>query len=205
MAFTKNLQGKPEKKEFEERVLEVSRVSRTVKGGKRLRFRVLAIVGNRNGRVGMGLGKAQEVSPAVAKAVAQAKKHMISVPMKGGTIPFEMNTFFASSRVILRPAAPGTSVIAGGAVRAIMELAGIKNVLSKIIGSTNKVNTAIATFLAFKKIKQYQAISEEKIISAEKQSVKEVKKEISETKKTKKKTEEKISKPVKKTARGKKK
>ena len=136
-----------EKKEFEERVVTVDRVSRTVKGGKRMRFRALVVIGNRAGRVGMGLGKAGDVQGAIAKAVTQAKKHLISVPIVNGTIPHEATTKFGAARVFLKPAPAGTSIIAGGPIRAVIELAGIGNILSKIIGSTNKINIIIIIYI----------------------------------------------------------
>ncbi|MBI4185557.1 30S ribosomal protein S5 [Candidatus Berkelbacteria bacterium] len=134
-----------EKKEFEERVVAVDRVSRTVKGGKRMRFRALVVIGNRAGKVGMGIGKAGDVQGAIAKAVSQAKKHLIVVPIVNETIPHEATTKFGAATVFLKPAPTGTSIIAGGPVRAVIELAGIHNILSKIIGSTNQINNVTAT------------------------------------------------------------
>lgn len=137
-----------EKKEFEERVIEVNRVSRTVKGGRRLRFRALVAIGNLHGKVGIGLGKANEVAVAVTKAVNRAKKNIIEVPIINDTIAHEVRARFGGAYIFLKPAAPGTSVIAGGTIRTVIELAGIKNILSKAFGSSNKVNNVQATFLA---------------------------------------------------------
>lgn len=142
------------REEIEERVLEVGRISRTVAGGKRMRFRALVVVGNRKGRVGMALDKAQEVSAAIAKATAKAKKSMIDVPIVSDTIPFEVEARYGSAHVLLRPAAPGTSIIAGGAVRTIMDLAGVRNVVSKILGAPNRITNSRATFLALQKLHQ---------------------------------------------------
>ncbi|AWB09872.1 SSU ribosomal protein S5P [Thermodesulfobium acidiphilum] len=137
---------------LQERVIEVRRVARVVAGGKRLRFRVIVIVGNGEGKVGVGIGKAQEVPSAVRKAVEKAKKNLIDVPMRGDTIPVFVQSKFGSSNVILRPAVPGTGIIAGTTVRAILELAGYKDVLTKVIGSTNALNTVLATIKGLQEI-----------------------------------------------------
>ncbi|AEE14161.1 ribosomal protein S5 [Thermodesulfobium narugense DSM 14796] len=137
---------------LQERVIEVRRVARVVAGGKRLRFRVIVIVGNGEGKVGVGVGKAQEVPSAVRKAVEKAKKNLIDVPMRGDTIPVFVQSKFGSSSVILRPAVPGTGIIAGTTVRAILELAGYKDVLTKVIGSTNALNTVLATIKGLQEI-----------------------------------------------------
>jgi len=138
-----------EPSEFEERVIEVRRVARTVKGGRRIRFRALVIIGNRKGKVGMGLGKANDVSEAVKKAVTQAKKNIVIVPIINGSIPYEVISKHGSAVVLLKPAASGTSIVAGGSVRAVADLAGITDLLSKMLGSANKVNNIIATMKAF--------------------------------------------------------
>ncbi len=143
-----------EKNQMEERVVSVDRISRTVAGGRRIRFRVLVVVGNKNGKVGIGLAKSNEVAGATTKAVRMAKKHMITVPVKNDTIPHEVSYHFGSAHVMLKPAPAGTSVIAGGPVRAVVELAGIRNVTSKILGATsNKVNNVMATFEALKSLR----------------------------------------------------
>jgi len=134
--------------EYEERVIEVGRVARTVAGGRRIRFRALVVIGNRKGKVGMGLAKANDVSEAVRKAVAQAKKHIIEIPIIGGTIPYEVTHKFGSAVVMLKPAASGTSIVAGGSVRAVAELAGITDLLGKMLGSASKVNNIVATIEA---------------------------------------------------------
>lgn len=142
-----------EKSEYEEKILEINRVCRTVKGGKRFRFRALVIVGNRKGKVGLGIGKATEVAQAVAKASNSAKKNLIEVPIINETIPHSIVVSFGSARLILKPAGKGTFIVAGGAVRSVVELAGIKNILSKTFGSPNKINNAKATMEAFRKLK----------------------------------------------------
>jgi len=137
-----------EKPEFEEHVLQVDRVSRTVKGGKRMRFRALVIIGNRNGKIGMGVGKAAEVADAVAKATTIAKKRLLEVPLVNDTIPYPIEVNQGAAHIILKPAKPGTSVIAGGTIRVICNLAGIKNLVAKILGTANKINNAQTTFHA---------------------------------------------------------
>jgi small subunit ribosomal protein S5 len=135
----------PEGMELQERLIAVTRVSKVVKGGKRFGFRALVAVGNGDGIVGIGLGKAKEVPDAVRKAVERAKKSLIRFPMRGTTIVHEVRGEFGASVVVLKPAAPGTGVIAGGTVRAIMEVAGVKDVLTKSLGNSNPVNLAHAT------------------------------------------------------------
>lgn len=137
-----------EKKEFEEEVLQISRVTRVVKGGRRLRFRATVIIGDKKGKVGLGLGKATEVTEAIRKAVAEAKKNIIKIPIVNESVPFDIREKYKASELIIMPAKPGTGIIAGSAVRRIMELAGVKNVLSKTFGSRNKVNLARATVKA---------------------------------------------------------
>jgi small subunit ribosomal protein S5 len=135
-------------KEFDERVIAIDRVARVVKGGRRFRFRSTVVIGDGNGRVGVGIGKGGEVMTSIAKSVAKAKKNMINVPLRGTTIPHEVEVRFSGARVLLKPAAEGTGVIAGGAVRSVVEAAGIHDLLTKSMGSTNKVNNAYATLLA---------------------------------------------------------
>lgn len=137
-----------EKSEFEEHVLQVDRVARTVKGGKRVRFRALVIIGNRNGKIGMGVGKAAEVAEAVNKAKTIAKKHLLEIPLVNETIPYPIEINQGAAHLILKPAKPGTSVIAGGTIRVICNLAGIKNLVAKILGTANKINNAQTTFKA---------------------------------------------------------
>jgi len=154
---SKNPREVKPRSEFEERVLQVDRVSRTVKGGKRMRFRALVIIGNANGKVGMGVGKAAEVVDAVNKATTYAKKHILEVPIVNETIPFPIDITQGAAHIILKPAKPGTSVIAGGTIRVIMNLAGIKNLVAKILGTANKINNAQTTMIALETLaKQYR-------------------------------------------------
>jgi small subunit ribosomal protein S5 len=138
---------------LEETVVEVSRVSKVVKGGRRFSIRALVVVGDRNGYVGFGFGKASEYTEAIRKGVEEAKKHLIQVPLSGTTIPFLVKTHFGASEVLLKPAAPGTGVIAGGAIRAVLEAAGVRDILTKTLGSTNKANTVQACFAALRELR----------------------------------------------------
>ncbi|MFH0887103.1 MAG: 30S ribosomal protein S5 [bacterium] len=133
-----------EESELKEKVIQIRRVTKVVRGGKKMGFRAAVVVGNLQGSVGVGIGKAAEVSAAIRKAVESAKKRQIQVPMVGTTVPHEITGKLGASSVVIRPAPTGTGVIAGGAVRAVLELAGIRNVVSKIIGSSNAINTAQA-------------------------------------------------------------
>ena len=138
---------------LEETVVQVSRVSKVVKGGRRFSIRALVVVGDHNGYVGYGLGKASEYTEAIRKGVEDAKKHLIQVPLSGTTISYMVTTRFGASEVMLKPAAPGTGVIAGGAVRAVMESAGVRDILTKTLGSTNKANTVNACLKALRELR----------------------------------------------------
>lgn len=138
---------------IEERVINIDRIARVVKGGRRFRFRALVVAGDRKGRVGMGIAKGADVTTAVTKATQRAKKNMIEVELQNhGTIAHEVYAKYSGGRVMLKPAGPGTGVIAGGAVRDIVEVAGISDVLSKSFGSSNKINCAYATIAALNKL-----------------------------------------------------
>ncbi len=143
----------PEQSDYEEKNLEVARVTRVTKGGKRMRFRVLSVIGNRKGRVGYGVGKGVDVAGATAKAVAQARKSLVTVTLVHDTIPHPVTAKFAASKILLKPAPKGSGVKAGGAVRQVLELAGVPNASSKILGSANKINNVKATFEALKQLR----------------------------------------------------
>src|SRR5579875_33439 len=138
---------------LEETVVDVSRVSKVVQGGRRFSIRALVVVGDHNGYVGFGFGKASEYTEAIRKGVEDAKKHLIHVPLTGTTIPYMVKTTFEASEVLLKPAAPGTGVIARGAVRAVVEAAGIRDILTKTLGSTNKANTVQACIKALQELR----------------------------------------------------
>jgi len=140
-------------KEFEEKVIQVNRISKKTKGGNKIRFSVLVVVGDRKGRVGVGLGKASEVVAGIKKAIRYAKRHMVSVPLKETTIPHEILIKKGAAKVFLKPAPKGTGVIAGGSVRAVVEVVGIKDIVAKILGTRNKISNVYATIEALKKLK----------------------------------------------------
>ena len=145
--------------EYKESLLRINRVSKTVKGGRRISFSVLAAIGNENGKVGIGLGKANGVPDAIRKAVANAKKNMVNVSLKGGTLPHEQLGKFNSTTVLLKPASKGTGVIAGSATREILELVGVSDILTKIRGSKNKDNVARATIDGLKKMRSVEQVA----------------------------------------------
>jgi small subunit ribosomal protein S5 len=147
------------KREFDQKIVEIKRVTRVVAGGKRMRFRALVVIGDRKGKVGMGIRKGTDVSEAVNKAVNSAKKSMVAVKIVNDSIPHEVKFKYKSAVVFLKPAMPGTGVIAGGAIRSVLDLVGIKNVLSKMIGSSNKVNNVMATYLALSKLRSKEEIA----------------------------------------------
>ncbi|MBE6113631.1 MAG: 30S ribosomal protein S5 [Erysipelotrichaceae bacterium] len=147
-------------KEFEERVVVINRVTKVVKGGRRFRFAALVVIGDKKGRVGFGTGKANEVPDAIKKAVEDAKAHVIKVPTVGTTIPHAVTGVYGAGRVVLRPAAEGTGVIAGGPVRAVLELAGISDVLSKCLGSRTPINVVRATVQGLSELKTVAEVAD---------------------------------------------
>lgn len=140
----------PAESDYEEKNIEVSRVTRVTKGGKRMRFRVLSVIGNHKGRVGFGLAKGLDVAAATSKATTKARKSLITVPLLKETIPHPVDAKFAAAKVLLKPAPKGTGIKAGGPVRSVLELAGVPNITAKILGSKNKINNVKAVFMALK-------------------------------------------------------
>ncbi len=152
--------------EFGESVISINRSAKVVKGGKNFSFGALVVVGNRNGRVGYGYGKANEVSDAIRKGGEAARRNMIDIPMNGQTLPHAVNVKFGGAKVLLKPASAGTGLIAGGAVRAILELAGIQDVLAKSLGASNATNVAKATFKAIASLSSREQIMAKRGLTA---------------------------------------
>ena len=160
MAFdSKNNYSRENEGGFEERVLHIGRVSKTVKGGKNMRFAALVIVGDRNGHIGKGIGKAAEVPEAIRKGIEEAKKNIVEVTILNGTIPHETLGLYSASKIVMKPAASGTGVIAGGPARRVLELAGYKNIRTKSLGSNNKRNVVLATLEGLKAIQSPEDIA----------------------------------------------
>ena len=148
-----------EPKEFEEVVINIDRVARVVKGGRRFRFKALVVVGNRKDKVGVGVAKGADVQTAVQKATDVAKKHLITISLQGDTIPHDAEVKFTGAHVLIKPAAPGTGIIAGGPSRIVLELAGYKNIRSKSLGSNNKQNVVLATIEGLKNLKTPEQVA----------------------------------------------
>lgn len=154
--------------DWQERVVQIRRVTKVVKGGKKLSFRAIVIVGNERGQVGVGVGKASDVIGAVKKGVVDARKHAIEVPLtKSNSIPHPVTSYGGGAKVLIRPAAPGTGVIAGGAVRTVLELAGVRNVLAKQLGADNPLNNARAALSALDSLRTLADVAEERGIAIE--------------------------------------
>ena len=152
--------GNQDRGDTNERVVSLNRVAKVVKGGRKFRFSALIVVGDGNGRVGAGMGKAREVPEAIRKGVENAKRNMITVPLVGTTIPHEVHFKWGAAKILMKPAAPGTGVISGGAMRAVIELSGIKDILTKSLGTNNPINTVRATMEALKSMRTAQEIAE---------------------------------------------
>ena len=182
--FKKKRFTKREPKEFEEEVIQIDRVTRVVKGGRKLRFRATVAIGNKKGKIGVGVGKSQEVTGAIQKAISKAKKELVTVKLDGATIPHNLKIKYKSSKILLLPASPGTGLIAGGTIRKVLDLAGVKDILSKSYGTTNKVNNTKATYEALKLLKETPRMIKK---AAEKAKKKEA--AVKESKETTKKVE----------------
>ena len=146
-------------KEFAEKLISLNRVAKVVKGGRRFSFSALVVVGDRNGKVGYGLGKANDVSEAIRKGMDRAKRSFVTIPRSKETLPHQYIGHFKSAKVVLKPAAPGTGIIAGGAVRAIMEVGGVNDILSKSMGSRNPINTVKAVFSGLKSMQSAKTMA----------------------------------------------
>ena len=159
--FKRNQGNKNEKPSdgFDKKMVAVNRISKTVKGGRKMRFNALVVVGDRNGKIGIGMGKAAEVTLAIEKATSDAKKHVVSVDLHGTTIPHEVVGVFETTKVYMMPAKEGNGVIAGGKVRDVVELAGIKDITTKLYGSNNPVNCVKATFEGLKALRSAEQIA----------------------------------------------
>ena len=145
--------------EFKERLVAINRVSKTVKGGRNMRFSALIVVGDEKGRVGCGMGKAAEVPEAIRKATEDAKKHLVNVPLNGTTIPHDSTGYYSTAKVVLLPAPEGTGVIAGGAARAVLDLAGVRNIRTKSFGTNNPINMVKATLEALKQLRSAEEVA----------------------------------------------
>jgi small subunit ribosomal protein S5 len=159
MEHRKNFDKEPKEKEFVEKLVTLNRTAKTVKGGRRMSFAALTVVGDQKGRVGYGLGKANDVSEAIKKSIDRAKRNLVTLPIKNGTIPHDIIGKYKSSSVLLKPACSGTGIIAGGAVRAVMEAVGVTDVLSKSLGSNSSVNVVRATFEAINSLMDAKVVA----------------------------------------------
>ena len=195
---------KQEPKEFEEKVIQISRVSKKTKGGNKMGFSVLMVVGDKKGKVGIGLGKAPDVVSAIKKGIKKAKKKMITVPLDGTTIPFQMQVKKGAGKVLLKPAPKGTGVIAGGPVRALVEAAGVRDISAKILGSENQASSVYAAFYALQRIEQIvsiRGISLRSIVDIEREEQEKMKELQEKAKATAEEAKKKEDKKVEKKAK----
>jgi len=195
-----------EKSEFDNKLIDLARVTRVVKGGRRFRFRATVVLGNHKGKVGVGISKGTDVQQAIQKASDDAKKHMITVPMDGSTIPHDVRTKHGSAIILLKPAPEGSGIIAGGSVRAVLDLAGVRDVVSKSLGTSSKINVARATIVALSELSEVKAKAP-KATSEKSEKPVAAKKEVKDTpkkatpKKDKKAAPKKAPKKVTKTVK----
>lgn len=151
-SYRNNRNNSPYEKEFEETVVQINRISKKTKGGNQIRFSALVVVGDRKGKVGVGLSKAADVRSAIGKAVAAAKRKMLTVPLRGTTVPYSVNEKFSAAKILIKPAPPGSGIIAGGPMRVVLEAAGVKDAVGKILGTKNKISNVYATLKALETI-----------------------------------------------------
>lgn len=200
MAYNNNYNMTEEKK-YEEKVVQVSRVSKKTKGGNQFGFSILVVVGDKKGKVGVGLGKGKDVLSSIKKAVKKAKKNFITVPMDGTTIPFPIRLKDGAAKVLLKPAPKGSGVIAGGAVRSVVEAAGIRDLSAKILGTNNQASNVYATFAALKQMQTLVDLKEIKlksIIEVEAEEAKKLEEEAAKAQANQPKTNQAVKKPIKK-------
>lgn len=151
-SFRRNRFESGEVKEFEETVVQINRISKKTKGGNQIRFSALVVVGDKKGKVGVGLAKATDVRNAIRKAIAAAKRRLVAIPLKGTTVPYSVREKFSAAKILIKPAPPGSGIIAGGPIRVVMEAAGIRDISGKILGTKNKISNVYATLKALETI-----------------------------------------------------
>jgi len=162
MAYFNRFNREPQIREFEETVVQINRISKKTKGGNTIRFSALVVVGDRKGKVGVGLAKAPDVRNAIRKAISAAKRRMITIPLKGTTIPYSVEEKFSAARVLLKPAPAGSGIIAGGAMRVVLEATGVRDAVGKILGTNNKITNVYATIKALEHLNKIKSRREKK-------------------------------------------